>query len=128
VRYAIQKKQITPEEVLDTLTAIRRQSSIDPLTDAPREHSLRAMRVVLRDTPFEAVIDERLVLNGELIFEMEEPRALLAGCVLAFRRAGTGRNRGRGRLHEVRLCENGRDVTADWFEPLKSKLLNSTAS
>jgi hypothetical protein len=49
------------------------------------------MRVVLRGTVFEA----------QLTFDQspdERERAMLAATVLAWRRAGTGRNRGRGRL------------------------------
>lgn len=76
--------------VLESLTAVRRQTAIE--TDGvPAEGSLRAMRVILRCTPFEA----RLLSDGKL---SEDEEGLLAASVLAFRRAGTGRNRGRGKL------------------------------
>ena len=80
--------------VLESLTAIRRQTAIENDGEkygVPAEGSLRAMRVILRDTLFEARLScDRDLLPDEL--------ALLAASVLAFRRAGTGRNRGRGKL------------------------------
>ncbi|MCB0030493.1 MAG: hypothetical protein KDE28_21425, partial [Anaerolineales bacterium] len=38
---------LTPADVLDTLTTIRRQTKIDPETGAPQENTLRAVRVIL---------------------------------------------------------------------------------
>jgi hypothetical protein len=67
----------------------------------------------LRDTAFEA----------PLIFPHDtqpDDRLLLAACVMALRRAGTGRNRGRGRLQAaLHADEGGRpgaDLTADLFQ------------
>lgn len=80
--------------VLESLTAIRRQTAIEAdgvRAGVPAEGSLRAMRVILRQTPFEA----RLRCDRKL---KPDELALLAASVLAFRRAGTGRNRGRGKL------------------------------
>lgn len=106
--------------VLESLTAVRRQTAIetdekphDPKpaqanaqdhqpTNAktgqdrygvPAEGSLRAMRVILRQTPFEAKL-----LSEKRLEENPVELALLAAAVLALRRAGTGRNRGRGKL------------------------------
>ena len=99
----VENNKLEREQVLNSLTAIRRQTAISE-SGAPKKGSLRAMRVILRETPFEA----------ELIFnqnpsDMDMP--LLAACVKAFRRAGTGRNRGRGEL-TARLCnDKGEDVT-----------------
>jgi len=80
----------TREAVLDSVTALRRQTAMTHL-GAPEPASLRAQRVILRTTRFEA----------QLHFD-EDPQplelALLTASVLAWRRAGTGRNRGRGRL------------------------------
>ena len=90
-------------DVLDSLTVIRRQTAMDS-TGKPDKGSLRAMRVVLRETPFEA----------ELHFvepPSDDALALLAVCAMAVRRVGTGRNRGRGRVI-VRLCNaQGDDIT-----------------
>jgi CRISPR/Cas system CSM-associated protein Csm3 (group 7 of RAMP superfamily) len=100
---------LRPTEVLESLTAIRRQTAVDEKTGAPEEGSLRSMRVVLRNTPFVA----------ELHFD-EDPdqtaKALLAACVLSLRRAGTGRNRGRGRLTARLYDQQGNDITGEWFE------------
>jgi hypothetical protein len=105
----VKRGGLTPAEVLESLTAIRRQTAIDEETGAPEERSLRSMRVVLRDTLFIARLD----------FDKDPDdaaKALLAACVLSLRRAGTGRNRGRGRL-TARLCdEHGSDITDDCFK------------
>lgn len=80
----------TREVVLDSVTALRRQTAMTHL-GAPEPASLRAQRVILRTTRFAA----------QLHFD-EDPQplelALLTATTLAWRRAGTGRNRGRGRL------------------------------
>lgn len=80
--------------VLESLTTVRRQTAIENGGDrdgVPAEGSLRAMRAVLRETLFEA----RLLSDDKL---SPDELGLLAASVLAFRRAGTGRNRGRGKL------------------------------
>ncbi|MBS3966899.1 MAG: hypothetical protein KGZ60_06585 [Truepera sp.] len=95
VRAAIDDKNntLTATDVLESLTAIRRQTAVDASNGTPDEGSLRAMRVILREAHFTAqldFVDEPSDIDMEL--------ALLAACVKGFRRAGTGRNRGRGRL------------------------------
>jgi hypothetical protein len=104
---------LRPADVLDTLTTIRRQTAVDEETGAPDEGSLRALRAVIRRTMFES----------PLAFTREaeaDDLALLAACVLAFRRAGTGRNRGRGRLeatlHEDEHGRPGREITPTLFQ------------
>lgn len=100
----VQAGRLTPAVVLESLTTIRRQTAVSE-NGAPEEGSLRAMRVVLRQMPFVAQLD----------FDQEPSeiaKALLAACVLALRRAGTGRNRGRGRL-EAHLANA--DFTAACF-------------
>lgn len=91
VRATIDAKTLTVSDVLEALTAIRRQTAVDASNGTPDEGSLRAMRVILREAHFTAQLDF-----------VEEPSdtelALLAACVKGLRRAGTGRNRGRGRL------------------------------
>jgi hypothetical protein len=57
------------------------------------------MRVVLRGTTFVAPLGLAREPDADTL-------ALLAACVLALRRGGTGRNRGRGRL-QVELCDGG---------------------
>jgi hypothetical protein len=94
----------TRADVLAMLTAQRRQTAMGAESGAPQKETLRTMRVVLRGTTFEA----------PLCFAQEpsaETLGLLAACVKAFRRAGTGRNRGRGRLQARLLDAHGEDVT-----------------
>jgi hypothetical protein len=78
------------EEVLFSLTGIRRQTSINK-HGAPDHATLRSMRVLLPGITLESPISfEREPNSTEL--------QLLAATVLDFRHAGTGRNRGRGWL------------------------------
>ncbi len=87
--------------VLESLTSVRRQTAVEVSGEkegVPAEGSLRSMRVILRQTPFEA----RLMSEKEL---STDELGLLAAAVLAFRRAGTGRNRGRGKLAETDLTD-----------------------
>ena len=109
--------QLSPADILESLTAIRRQTAISE-DGVPETGSLRSARVVLRQTSFAAQVD----------FE-EEPcpdtLALLAACVLAFRRAGTSRNRGRGRLAARLHDEQGQDVTETRIEQFQQAILQS---
>jgi len=101
----VRRGKIRREEVLESLTALRRQTAMNE-SGVPQEHTLRTVRVILRQTPFEA----------ELRFAKEpaeDDLALLAACVKAFRRAGTGRNRGRGRLKAELLDTNYQPITDD---------------
>lgn len=89
-REAIAKKELTSEDVLFSLTGIRRQTSINE-HGAPDHSTLRSMRVLLPDVTIEA----------SLSFDREPSETelqLLAAAVLDLRHAGTGRNRGRGWL------------------------------
>ncbi|MCS6847938.1 MAG: hypothetical protein RMN52_09510 [Anaerolineae bacterium] len=107
----VEAKKLSPADVLESLTAIRRQTSINE-AGAPARGSLRSMRVLVRE----------LTLTADLRFDSEmgpTERALLAACSLALRRAGTGRNRGRGRLKNVRLFEGEHDITGTEFEGFK---------
>jgi len=104
--------RVTPADVLESLTAVRRQTAVDEVTGAPEQGSLRSMRVVLRDTPFVA----------ELGFSAEPDDcalSLLAACVKSLHRAGTGRNRGRGRLTASLCGPDGKDLTDDLFVGFK---------
>lgn len=103
----VQRGNPRREEVLESLTALRRQTAVDE-SGVPKEHTLRTVRVVLRETPFEAKL--RFAEDPN-----EDDLALLAACVKAFRRAGTGRNRGRGRLRAELLDANHKPITGVCF-------------
>lgn len=81
---------LQPQDVLASLTAVRRQTAVGG-DGIPHDRSLRAMRVILRDTVFSAELTCLKPLE-------DKEKMLLAAGVLALRRAGTGRNRGRGRI------------------------------
>ena len=81
---------LTREDVLYSLTGIRRQTAVNP-DGGPDDQTLRAMRVLLPG----------VILEADLGFDEtpdEKILAFLAAVVLDFRRAGSGRNRGRGQL------------------------------
>ncbi len=92
-----------PADALNALTAIRRQTAMDE-SGVPDEGSLRAMRVILRGTPFVAALHFTKKPD-------DDDLALLAACVRALRRVGTGRNRGRGRVRAGLYTAQGEDVT-----------------
>lgn len=116
VQYQFSQNNLTRTDVLESLTDIRRQTSMD-VTGRPEPGSLRSLRVLLRETSFEAQLQFR-----------EKPTstdlALLSACVLAFRRAGTGRNRGRGHLIAQLENENREDVTPTYFADFQKEILN----
>lgn len=103
----VRRKTVKREEVLESLTALRRQTAIDE-NGVAKASSLRTMRVILRETPFEAALHFT-----------EEPTdddlALLAACIKAFRRAGTGLTRGRGRLTAELLDGSRQPITKEFF-------------
>jgi len=82
--------ELSPQEVLDSLTTIRRQTAIDASTGTPSHGSLRASRVILRDLVFLS----RLHTSSQY----QQDRQLLAAGCLALRHVGLGRNRGRGQV------------------------------
>jgi hypothetical protein len=90
---AIRKDALPPHQIIGSITTVRRQTAINTETGAPEEGSLRTMRVLLRETSLIATLDFDQTLKDK-----ERTLGLLSACVLAVRRGGTGRNRGRGRL------------------------------
>lgn len=87
----VKQKHLSRQDVLETLTTLRRQTAMDAESGAPQKETLRTVRVILRETPFIARLD---------FFEepVEGDLACLSACVKALRRAGSDRNRGRGAL------------------------------
>lgn len=101
------KFAISRIDILESLTGIRRQTAMDE-TGRANDGSLRSMRVILRETPFESTLQ----LTREAT---ETELALLSAAILAFQRAGTGRNRGRGALKALLLDETHTDITPKSF-------------
>lgn len=91
VRQDVRAGKLDPLDLLETLTAIRRQTAIGDESGAPSDGSLRSARCVRRGT----------ALVSKLSFTdppSPDARALLAACAATMHRGGTARNRGRGRL------------------------------
>lgn len=98
---AVVQSGMTPEQVLDAWTAVRTQTAATVL-GVPEEGSLRSVRVVRRGT----------VLYAPLRFEPkpdEKALTLLDMVIRTTRRAGLGRNRGRGHI-AMRLLDEGDEV------------------
>lgn len=105
-------------KIMNSLTSIRTQTAID-IDGVAREHSLRALRVILRKTLFEA---ELTYVGSEN--EKHAALELLAACIKSFRRAGSHRNRGLGKLHSWLAdapCSRT-DITDIWFEKFVSEV------
>ncbi len=106
-------------QVLETLTTIRQQTAIEEKTGVAKDHSLRATRVVIREAPFVARLEYRPsgeLPAGELQAAEADDLALLAACVAAFRRAGSGRNRGRGKLQAELLDEENQAMQSAYLQ------------
>lgn len=82
-------------DILETLTTIRRQTAIDRESGAPQEETLRSTRAILRGLPFTAPL---IFKKKSLAEERQDELAFLAACVKAFRRAGSNKTRGYGKL------------------------------
>ncbi|MCB0126014.1 MAG: hypothetical protein KDE58_27345 [Caldilineaceae bacterium] len=104
----------TAQDVIESLTTVRRQTAID-ISGAPDPRTLRSMRVILRKTYFEAELTIMQQMDAN-------EKALLAACVKGLRRAGTARNRGRGRLHAWIEDANNQKVCNSWFDEFKQKV------
>ncbi|MBU0511278.1 MAG: hypothetical protein KJ638_06190, partial [Chloroflexi bacterium] len=108
IAYDVDTGNLTREDVLDTLTALRRQTAMDA-GGAPKKETLRTMRVILRETVFEAPLSFSETPTPDDL-------ALLAACIKAFRRAGTGRTRGRGHVVAELLDTNRQPVPEKHFD------------
>ena len=109
----VEAGRLSANDILESLTAIRRQTAIDN-SGAPERESLRAMRVLLRDLPLQADLTSEAPIS-------DHHRALLVACALGLRRAGIGRNRGRGRLgkmqlHDLLITEGETEITQKAFD------------
>jgi CRISPR/Cas system CMR subunit Cmr4 (Cas7 group RAMP superfamily) len=107
----VRAKRMTVNKILESLTAIRRQTSIDETSGAPETGSLRSARVVLRETVFSAPLEFTVPPTSTAL-------ALLAACAHSVRRGGSGRNRGRGRLRVWLNDDSYTQGQIDLFEKL----------
>jgi len=85
------EQRISPMNVLEALTDIRKQTSEERSTGAPAETTLRSVRVVIRDLKLQSTL---CWLNEPTDADLR----CLSLALLATRHAGLGRNRGRGNI------------------------------
>lgn len=104
---ARQEPVLPADEILQAFTTLRRQTAMDA-SGAPKRNSLRTQRVIIRGTPFDARLDFLEPPPDSAI-------AFLSACVLAFRRAGSHRHRGLGRIQAHLLNTSGEDITDTQF-------------
>jgi hypothetical protein len=105
VAYQIKQDKLQRSEVLESLTTIRRQTSIAVETGTPDRGSLRSARVVLRDLTFTADLSLVKAPSGDIM--EEDLESLLLVGVKALRHLGSSRNRGRGHVRCQLLNEQG---------------------
>ena len=103
-RESVKGREIAWRDILDGFTTVRYQTAIDPATGTAKNHSLRSTRVILPGWTFFS--------NLNWLHEStDEEEALIAISALSVRRAGTQRNRGRGRI-QIRCHNiNNQDIT-----------------
>ncbi len=109
IQNGIERGELTREQVLDSLTTIRRQTAVDVETSAPQKETLRAMRVIVRETPFVSRL-------GFSAMPGTDELALLSACIKALRRIGMGRNRGRGEIVACLCDARGKEIGISHFE------------
>ncbi len=112
----VEYKKMRPEEILDSMTAIRSQTKVDEETQAAANGSLRSDRVILKGMYFEAV----LVFDDK---PQKEELELLSACVKATCRAGSNVSRGRGRLIAKLLDGNRKSILCEYFNKFKEEVL-----
>jgi hypothetical protein len=98
--------KITSTDILSSLTTIRRQTAIDPVDGVADDRSLRSSRVILRERCFFATLTFDVNPTPDML-------ALLTVGILALRRVGSSRNRGRG---HVRCLLNDEKLTQEHFQ------------
>jgi hypothetical protein len=114
---------LQPTDFLNSLTAIRRQTALDEM-GVPVKASLRTMRVLLRETPLISAVAYQPPSHLSSAAS-ERDLVLLAAVCRAFRRMGTGRNRGRGRVVATLHDEAGVDITDPYMARFAQSLNDS---
>ena len=103
--YEFQKQPtISRQEIIDSLTALRRQTAMNEF-GAPKDNTLRSIRVLLHG----------ITLYAPVHFftpPTDDEKALLAACVMGVKRAGLGRNRGKGK---IQMTLTGRPLSPQEF-------------
>ncbi len=104
VAYEIDCEQLNNQEVISSLTTIRRQTAINNQNGVADEGSLRSFRVIMRNLEFKADLSFEIQPTDEML-------SLLSAGTLALRHLGSGRNRGRGHVRCTLHKYSGEDIT-----------------
>lgn len=119
VAHEIQENDLTSQQILSSLTTIRKQTAISAETGVAEAKSLRSARVVIRDLEF----------TSDLLFETEtveeDMLTLLAIGTLSLRHLGSGRNRGRGHVQCTLHDADGNDITRNYIHRFGQEVKNS---
>ena len=121
--FHLQEDKFSHQAALDALTDIRYQTAMSEY-GAPKDESLRAIRTLISGVTFYAPFN--------LPETASDSQALFAACVYSLRRAGLGRNRGKGRIkvrisnrpldpHAFSTTESA-DLTGAWFKNFKKEV------
>ncbi len=101
----VHNRTLSWQDILGGFTTVRYQTAIDPATGTAKKHSLRSTRVIVPGWSLYADIDW-------LREPTDHEEALVAISAIAVRRAGTQRNRGRGRIQIRCFNQKDQDVTS----------------
>jgi len=121
----LKRRNAQRQRNLESLTTLRKQTAMDAKTGAPLRNSLRTMRVIVR----ESWLIARLDFDGGIA---NDQKYLLAACVCALHRAGTGRNRGRGLVivdlfEQEPLADEQKAVTQDLLKEFEVEVRHALA-
>ena len=111
----IQRGDLNWQDVLNSMTAIRKQTSVDATTGVAAR-GLRSSRVLIRNLELWA----DLVIENDL---SEDEKGLLAACIKTLHSGGSGRNRGLGRINVTLHEQNKNDITDAWFSHFEKQLI-----
>jgi CRISPR/Cas system CMR subunit Cmr4 (Cas7 group RAMP superfamily) len=119
VAHAIQEKDLTSQQILGSLTSIRKQTAISAETGVAEAKSLRSARVVIRELEF----------ISDFLFETEtveeDMLTLLVVGALSLRHLGSGRNRGRGHVKCTLHDADGNDITQNYIDRFGQEIKKS---
>lgn len=110
----------TKQDILSSLTTIRRQTAISVTTGAPETNSLRSIRTIIRDLTFDALLSFENLSEEDSDEDMEDMIVLLAVGAAALRHVGSSRNQGRGHVRcDLRSADDNtefKDITKDYVQ------------
>jgi len=111
------KPSVSRQEIIESLTDLRRQTAMNEF-GAPNDQTLRAIRVLVSGLTLYAPV--HFAENPE-----HDEKALFAACLKGVKRAGLGRNRGKG---EIRFTLTDRSLKPEEFVDPERRYTDHTAA